>query len=67
MGLCKFEKKYVPWFYMILIFFTIENSSFIGHFLGIIAGLMIKFGGLYILFPKYEWLSPFDDKYEDKL
>ena len=52
---------------MILIFFTIENSSFIGHFLGIVTGLMIKFCGLYVIFPRYEWLSAFDDKFESKL
>ncbi|CDW77565.1 uncharacterized protein at3g58460-like [Stylonychia lemnae] len=66
-GLCKFEKKYVPWFYMILIFFTIPNSSFIGHFLGIVSGLMIKFGGLYVLFPDYEWIASFDGSFEHYL
>jgi hypothetical protein len=65
LGLCHFDKKYIPWFYMILIYATIPNSSFIGHFFGIVTGLMIKFCGLYIFFPKYDWIQEFDAKYAD--
>ena len=53
LGICYLEKKYVPWYYMLLIYVTIPNSSFLGHFCGIIAALLKKFCGLYILFPKY--------------
>lgn len=63
-GLCKFEKKYVPWFYLLAIYLTIPESSLAGHFFGILAGLLIKFGGLYFLLPRYQWLSDFDYIYE---
>ena len=52
-GLCRFEKKYIPWFYMLAIYVTIPESSFIGHFCGLIAGLLIKFAGLYFFMPRY--------------
>ena len=48
---------------MLAIYFTIPDSSFMGHFCGLIAGLMIKFCGLYVLFPKFEWISSFDNKF----
>ncbi len=62
--LCKFEKKYVPWFYLLGIYLTVPESSLAGHFFGILAGLLIKFGGLYILLPRYDWISGFDGAYE---
>ena len=52
-GLCRIDKKYIPWFYMLMIYFTIPDSSFMGHFCGLLAGLLIKFGGLYLLFPRF--------------
>ena len=52
---------------MILIYLTIPGSSFIGHFCGLIAGLLIKFGGLYLVFPRYDWIAAFDDIYSYKL
>jgi len=60
LGLCRFEKKYVPWFYLLAIYVTIPNSSLVGHLFGIFAGLLIKFGGLYIIFPRHEWLNEFE-------
>jgi len=59
-GLCKFEKKYVPWFYLLAIYLMIPNSSFTGHFFGILAGLFLKFGGLFILLPRFSWIEDFD-------
>ena len=41
LGLCYFDKKFVPWYYMLLIYLTIPKSSFMGHFCGILAGLVI--------------------------
>lgn len=61
LNLCRIEKKIVPWLYMLMIYFTIPDSSFIGHFCGLIAGLLIKFGGLYVVMPKYEWIKEYDD------
>lgn len=52
---------------MLLIYFTIPNSSFIGHFCGLFAGLIIKFGGAYLIFPEYSWIKAFDEKFENIL
>ncbi len=49
---------------MLLIYLTIPNSSFIGHFCGILAGLLIKFAGLYVFMPRYEWIEGFDEVFE---
>jgi hypothetical protein len=67
LGLCEFDKKYIPWLYMLVVYFTIPTSSFIGHFCGLIAGLLLKFTGLYVFLPRYEWIKEFDDVYADKL
>jgi hypothetical protein len=45
---------------MLATYFTIPDSSFLGHFTGLIAGLLLKFGGLYILLPSYETINSFD-------
>lgn len=60
LGLCRIDKRYIPWFYMLLIYLTIPDSSFLGHLCGLLAGLMIKFGGLYYFLPRFEWLESFD-------
>jgi len=60
-NICRIDKKLMPWFYMLMIYFTIPDSSFLGHFCGLIAGLMIKFAGIYILMPRFEWIKEFDD------
>lgn len=61
LGLCRVEKKFMPWLYMLLIYLTIPNSSFLGHFCGLMAGLLIKFGGLYILLPRFLWIQSFEE------
>jgi hypothetical protein len=52
---------------MLVIYATIPNSSFMGHFFGIVAGLLIKFGGLYVILPKYEWINDFEEMLKGKL
>ena len=59
--MCRIDKKLMPWLYMLMIYFTIPDSSFLGHFCGLIAGLMIKFSGIYALMPRYEWIKEYDD------
>ena len=44
-----------------MIYFTIPDSSFLGHFCGLIAGLMIKFAGIYAFMPRFQWIKEFDD------
>jgi hypothetical protein len=44
-----------------MIYFTIPDSSFLGHFCGLIAGLMIKFCGVYMVMPRYGWIKEFDE------
>ena len=60
-GICRLDKKLIPWIYMLMIYFTIPDSSFLGHFCGLIAGLMIKFSGVYKFMPRYEWIKEFDE------
>ncbi len=60
-NMCRIDKKLMPWLYMLMIYFTIPDSSFLGHFCGLIAGLMIKFAGIYTLMPRYEWIKEFDE------
>jgi hypothetical protein len=62
LGMCRLDKKLVPWLYMLMIYFTIPDSSFLGHFCGLIAGLLIKFGGVYAVMPRYEWIQEFDQE-----
>jgi hypothetical protein len=59
-GMCRIDKKLMPWLYMLLIYFTIPDSSFLGHFCGLLAGLLIKFGGIHLLMPRYSWIHEFD-------
>jgi len=61
LGLCYFEKKYLPWLYLIAIYATVPNSSLLGHLAGILAALLIKFCGFYIFLPRYLWLHSFDN------
>ena len=59
-GMCRIDKKLMPWLYMLLIYFTIPDSSFLGHFCGLLAGLLIKFGGINFLMPRFSWIHEFD-------
>ena len=47
---------------MLMIYFTIPDSSFLGHFCGLLAGLLIKFAGIYVLMPRFQWIKEFDDQ-----
>jgi hypothetical protein len=51
-GLCETDKKYLAWYYMLLVFMSIPKSAFFSHFIGLFAGLLIKFCGLYVLLPR---------------
>ena len=55
----------MPWLYMIAIYLTIPDSSFLGHFCGLIAGLLIKFAGVYVFMPSFDTLSAFDETLRD--
>ena len=59
-GMCRQDKKLVPWLYMLMIYFTIPDSSFLGHFCGLLAGLLIKFGGINFFMPRFTWIHDFD-------
>lgn len=61
--LCEIDKKYIPWFYMLTIYFSIPESHFLGHSMGLMVGLMLKFAGLYTLLPRYDWLESFENNH----
>ena len=63
--ICKLDKKLMPWLYMLMIYFTIPDSSFLGHFCGLIAGLLIKFCGVYLVLPSYDTISSFDETIDE--
>ena len=65
-NLWRCDKKLIPWLYVIVIYMTIPDSSFLGHFCGLIAGVLIKFGGFYVIMPRYQWIRGFDETCEEE-
>ena len=65
--LIKIKKIYMPWILLVITQFLIPEASFMGHLCGILAALIIKFCGLFIILPKFEWLNEFDYFYGSKL
>jgi len=57
----------MPWILMVIIQLVMPNASLLGHLCGIISALLIKFCGLYVLMPSYEWIKDFDDSYASGL
>lgn len=52
----KVKKVYIPFIMLVLISVFMSDVSFMGHFSGIIAALLIKYGGLFLLLPRYSWI-----------
>jgi hypothetical protein len=58
----RFRKICVPVSLLVLTSVAVPDSSFTGHFFGIIAALVIKFGGFltFRFLPQLEWLVAFE-------
>jgi hypothetical protein len=58
---------FIPFIYLIGIYFLVPNSSLLGHLCGIIAGLLLKFAGFHLFLPRFSWVSSFDDIWSEGL